>query len=329
MALSTFICMSVTWMSNVYARFVVDTQLKNQKKSWRDSVVLAIVVRTWRILKSIFCFITSKKGRKQLKQEKSCVEFTAEMSLKNVSTRTGSPDSIMVIFQSKTFISPVGFPRLTTIKWKHWCKQISIQRFGTCYCSKSIRWKCSWPFEIARLRKVAWRLGTAWVERNSSDESHKRLQSNAKKTIRSWSIWSGDEKWIVYNNVSRKRSWSKRGEVPERQAKAKIHQKKVMLSMWWDWKGSVFYELLPKNKTINSDVYCEQLQKLSEVIAQKRPELINRKGVVFHYDNARPHTSLVIRQKLLQHVRMCYHIHRITQTLHHQTSISFAPYKTP
>ena len=28
----------MTWMSNVYARFVVDTQPKNQKKSWRDSV---------------------------------------------------------------------------------------------------------------------------------------------------------------------------------------------------------------------------------------------------------------------------------------------------
>jgi len=111
---------------------------------------------------------------------------------------------------------------------------------------------------------------------------------------------TGDEKWIVYNNVSRKRSWSRRDEAPERQAKADIHQKKVMLSIWWDWKGPVFYELLPKNKTINSDVYCEQLQKLNDAIAQKRPELINRKGVVFHHDNARPHTSLVTRQKLLQ-----------------------------
>jgi len=34
---------------------------------------------------------------------------------------------------------------------------------------------------------------------------------------------TGDEKWIVYNNVSRKRSWSRRDEALERQAKAEIH----------------------------------------------------------------------------------------------------------
>jgi len=64
---------------------------------------------------AIFCFITSKKGRKQLKQGKSYVEFT-EISSKNASARTGSSDSMMVIFQSKTLIASVGLPRLTTMK---------------------------------------------------------------------------------------------------------------------------------------------------------------------------------------------------------------------
>ncbi|GFV75089.1 histone-lysine N-methyltransferase SETMAR [Trichonephila clavipes] len=81
-------------------------------------------------------------------------------------------------------------------------------------------------------------------------------------------------------------------------SKADIHQKKVMLSVWWNFKGIVFFELLPDNTTINSEVYCHQLDKLNDALQQKRPELINRKGAVFHQDNARPHTSLVTRQKL-------------------------------
>ncbi|GFT83158.1 mariner Mos1 transposase [Trichonephila clavipes] len=51
---------------------------------------------------------------------------------------------------------------------------------------------------------------------------------------------------------------------------------------------------------INSEVYYYQLDKLNDALQQKRSELINRKGVVFHQDNARSHTSYVTRQKLLQ-----------------------------
>ncbi|GFX39242.1 histone-lysine N-methyltransferase SETMAR [Trichonephila clavipes] len=44
----------------------------------------------------------------------------------------------------------------------------------------------------------------------------------------------------------------------------------------------------------------KKLDKLNDALQQKKSELINRKGVEFHQDNARPHTSLVTRQKLLQ-----------------------------
>ena len=73
-----------------------------------------------------------------------------------------------------------------------------------------------------------------------------------------------------------------------------------MLSTWWDFKGIVYFELLPRNQTINSNVYCHQLIKLDKKIEEKWPELTTRKGVIFHQDNARPHTSLVTRKKLLE-----------------------------
>ena len=62
----------------------------------------------------------------------------------------------------------------------------------------------------------------------------------------------------------------------------------------------VFFELLPRNHTINSNVYCRQLNKLNAAVKDKRPELVNHKGVIFHHDNATPQTSLATRQKLLR-----------------------------
>ena len=38
-----------------------------------------------------------------------------------------------------------------------------------------------------------------------------------------------DEKWILYNNVERKRSWGKQNEPPPTTTKASLHPKKVML----------------------------------------------------------------------------------------------------
>ena len=78
----------------------------------------------------------------------------------------------------------------------------------------------------------------------------------------------------------------KRDEPPQTTSKAELHQTKIML--------------LPRNQTINLDVYCRQLNKLNAAVQEKRPEMVNRKGVIFHHDNATSHTSLATRQKLLR-----------------------------
>src|SRR5688572_30562379 len=71
-----------------------------------------------------------------------------------------------------------------------------------------------------------------------------------------------------------------------------------MLSIWWDVKGVVYYELLPAKETITADKYCAQLDRLKASIAENRPVLANRKGVIFHHDNARPHVALSVKNKL-------------------------------
>ena len=70
--------------------------------------------------------------------------------------------------------------------------------------------------------------------------------------------------------------------------------------MWWDWKGVLYYELLPENQTINSHKHCSQLDQLKTAFNEKPPELVTRTCIIFHQDNARPHVSLMTRQKLLQ-----------------------------
>ncbi|XP_071036401.1 histone-lysine N-methyltransferase SETMAR-like [Parasteatoda tepidariorum] len=97
-------------------------------------------------------------------------------------------------------------------------------------------------------------------------------------------IITGDEKWIVYNNVKHKRSRRSKEEPFQSISKANKHQKKLLLD----------------STTINLEVYGRQLGKLNDAFQQKRPDLINRKCTLFHQDNARPHTSLDTRQKLLQ-----------------------------
>ena len=62
----------------------------------------------------------------------------------------------------------------------------------------------------------------------------------------------------------------------------------------------LFFELQPRNRIINSDVYCRQMARLNEIVIQKRPELSNHKRIVFHYHNVRSHKCLAIRQKILE-----------------------------
>ena len=137
----------------------------------------------------------------------------------------------------------------------------------------------------------------------------------------------GDEKWILYNNVEQKRSWGKWKEPPPTTPKSGLHPKKVMLCIWWNWKGVLYYELLPENQTINSNKYCSQLDQLKAALNKKHPELVNRKCIIFRQDNARLHVFWWPGKNCYSLAGKFWFICCLHQTLHLQISIYFGLYK--
>ena len=65
-----------------------------------------------------------------------------------------------------------------------------------------------------------------------------------------------------------------------------------MLSVWWGAHGIVYWELLPPNTTVTTEVYCAQLERLRAKLSIDHPEQYR---VYFLHDNARPHVSKLTR----------------------------------
>jgi histone-lysine N-methyltransferase SETMAR len=55
---------------------------------------------------------------------------------------------------------------------------------------------------------------------------------------------------------------------------------------------------VPDGRTINAEVYSQQLEKIYTVLLEKCPGLVNRKRVLLQKDNARPHTAKKTLQKI-------------------------------
>lgn len=116
-----------------------------------------------------------------------------------------------------------------------------------------------------------------------------------------------DEKWILYDNRKRKMQWLTPGQMPQQCPKAKLTNKKVMVTVWWSQHGVIHYSFLRSGQAITADVYCAELRTMLTKLAVKQPRLMNRSSPLLLHDNARPHTAretiLTLQELQLETIR--------------------------
>uniref|UniRef100_A0A5S6QQ13 Tc1-like transposase DDE domain-containing protein n=1 Tax=Trichuris muris TaxID=70415 RepID=A0A5S6QQ13_TRIMR len=82
-----------------------------------------------------------------------------------------------------------------------------------------------------------------------------------------------------------------KNESPKHFPKPKVHQKKVMVSVWWTTAGVVHYKVFGTGETVTSGNYCNEIEIMQQKLQQMRPALVNRIEPVLFLDNARPYVE--------------------------------------
>ena len=131
-----------------------------------------------------------------------------------------------------------------------------------------------------------------------SRECLARFQENTTDFVRRFI--TTDETWVHHYTPETKeqsKQWKHRGSPPPKKALSVKSAGKVMASIFWDAKGILSIDYLPKGSTITGAYYPNLLDQLDQKIREKRPGL-SKKKIIFHHDNAPAHTSRVSMAKI-------------------------------
>ena len=111
-------------------------------------------------------------------------------------------------------------------------------------------------------------------------------------------IVTWNEKWIVYDKRKRSSQWLDRNSSPRQFPKPSVHQKKVMVTVWWSTKGVIHYNFMKPGTTISADVYCNEFDSMVRKLCTMHPKIVNRCSPLLLHDNANLHTARITILKL-------------------------------
>lgn len=139
---------------------------------------------------------------------------------------------------------------------------------------------------------------TAEQKQKRVDMSRDLLESLSGMSERQLSnVITEDESWFFLSYAHSGR-WATTPEEVEPRERAKIGTPRVMVSVMWGLRGPVVLLGLEVGESFNSSyVKNKLLPALEAKIREDRP-VQGLKGIILHWDNARPHTSAMTRGEL-------------------------------
>ncbi|UYV78740.1 hypothetical protein LAZ67_16002617 [Cordylochernes scorpioides] len=117
-------------------------------------------------------------------------------------------------------------------------------------------------------------------------------------------IITGDETWCFpFDPQTKKRSLEWHTPSSPRRKKVCLDKSKgkVMLVVFFDYQGLVYYEFIKEGHTINKQVYKEILVRLRDAIRRKRNKLFKSKQWKLIQDNTPAHRAIIVQDYLAKH----------------------------
>ena len=97
---------------------------------------------------------------------------------------------------------------------------------------------------------------------------------------------------IMNHRIKLSRPWVGPGSSRPKKFKTQPSAVKLMATVFWDAKGVIMLDFLPKRSTITGVYYANLLDQLRTTIHERRRGKLS-KGVLLQQDNARVHTCKV------------------------------------
>jgi hypothetical protein len=69
---------------------------------------------------------------------------------------------------------------------------------------------------------------------------------------------------------------------------------KVLLTVFFDYRGIVHHSYAPEGQTVNKECYLELIRHLRDAVRRKSPDLWASRNWQLHHDNAPAHSSHLI-----------------------------------